>query len=104
MVGCGMQQFGPQPSEQQLAEVAHEAGVPVSNNLARHTVLAYHPLEEQVSSLGGSDGVMYRDKRDTLGGSICQSHCKGSRPAQPVHHTTVVLHHNYPAAMHMPTT
>ena len=29
--------------------------------------------------------------------------CKGSRPALPVHHTTVVLHHSYPAAVHMPT-
>ena len=24
--------------------------------------------------------------------------CKGSRPALPVHHTTVVLHRSYPAA------
>ena len=28
--------------------------------------------------------------------------CKGSRPALPVHHTTVVLHRSYPAAVHMP--
>ena len=54
--------------------MAHEAGVPVCNDLAWHTILAYHPLEEQVSSLGGSDGVMHRDKRDTLGGSIHHSH------------------------------
>ena len=26
--------------------------------------------------------------------------CKGSRPTLPVHHTTVVLHRSYPAAMH----
>ena len=30
--------------------------------------------------------------------------CKGLRPALPVHHTTVVLHHSYPAAVHMPST
>ena len=30
--------------------------------------------------------------------------CKGSCPALPVLHTTVVLHRSYPAAMHMPTT
>ena len=74
VVGHGMKQRGPQPSEQLLPEAAHEAWVLVSNDLAWHTVPAYHPLEEQVSSLGGSDGVMYRDKRDTLGGSIHHSH------------------------------
>ena len=74
MVGHGMQQFGPQPSEQLLPEAAHEAGVPFSNDLAWHTILAYHPLEEQVSSLEGSDGVMYRDNRDMLSGSIHHSH------------------------------
>ena len=30
--------------------------------------------------------------------------CKGLRPALPVHHTTVVLHRSYPAAVHMPST
>ena len=30
--------------------------------------------------------------------------CKGSRPALPIHHTTVVLHRSYLAAMHMPST
>ena len=30
--------------------------------------------------------------------------CKGLRPALPVHHTTVVLHRSFPAAMHMPST
>ena len=29
--------------------------------------------------------------------------CKGSRPALPVHHKTVVLHRSYPAAVHMPS-
>ena len=82
MVGCGMQQFGPQPSEQLLPEAAHEAGVPVGNDLTWHAILAYHPLEEQVSSLGGSDGVMYRDKRDTLGGSIHHSHSTITPPHQ----------------------
>ena len=74
VVGRGMKQLGPQPGEQLLPEATHEAGVPVSNDLAWHTILAYHPLEEQVSSLGGSDGVMHRDKRDTLSGSIHHSH------------------------------
>ena len=27
--------------------------------------------------------------------------CKGSRPALPVHYTTVVLHRRYPAVVHM---
>ena len=27
--------------------------------------------------------------------------CKGSRTALPVHHTTVVLHRSYPAAVHI---
>ena len=69
-----MQQFGTQPSEQLLPEATHEVGVPVSNKLARHAILAHHPLKEQVISLEGSDGVMHRDKRDTLGGSIHHSH------------------------------
>ena len=30
--------------------------------------------------------------------------CKGSRPALPIHHTTVVLHCSYPAAVHRPST
>ena len=30
--------------------------------------------------------------------------CKGSLPALPTHHTTVVLHRSYPAAVHMPST
>ena len=34
----------------------------------------------------------------------CAGECKGLRPALPVHHTTVVLHRSYPAAMHMPST
>ena len=29
--------------------------------------------------------------------------CKGSHPALTVHHTTVVLHRSYPAAVHMPS-
>ena len=74
MVGHGMKQLGPQPGEQLLPEAAHEAGVPVSNDLPWHAILAYHPLEEQVSSLRGSDGVVDRDKHDTLGGSIYHSH------------------------------
>ena len=69
-----MQQFGPQPSEQLLPEAAHEAGISVSNDLTWHTIIAYHPLEEQVSSLGGSNGVMHRYKHDTLGGCIHHSH------------------------------
>ena len=74
MVGRGMKQLGPQPGEQLLPEAAHEAGVPVSNDLPWHAILAYHPLEEQVSSLRGSDGVVDRDKRDTFGGSVHHSH------------------------------
>ena len=74
MVGRGVKQLGPQPGEQLLPEAAHEAGIPVSNDLPWHAILAYHPLEEQVSSLRGSDGVVYRDKRDTLSGSIHHSH------------------------------
>ena len=32
---------------------------------------------------------------------LCICHyCKGSRPTLPAHHTTVVLHRSYPAAMH----
>ena len=64
----------PQPGEQLLPEAAHEVGISVSNDLTWHTILSYHPLEEQVSSLGGSDGMVDRDKRDTLGGSIHHSH------------------------------
>ena len=30
--------------------------------------------------------------------------CKGSRPALPVHHTTVVLHCSYPAVVNMSST
>ena len=30
--------------------------------------------------------------------------CKGSRPALPFHHTTVVLRCSYPAAVHRPST
>ena len=30
--------------------------------------------------------------------------CKGSCPALPVHHTTVVLHRSYPTVVHMPST
>ena len=67
MVGSGMQEFGPQPSKQLLPEATHEVGVSVSNNLTRYAILAHHPLEEQVSSLGGSDGVMHRDKCDEIG-------------------------------------
>ena len=29
--------------------------------------------------------------------------CKGLRPALPLHHTTMVLHHSYPDAVHMPS-
>ena len=29
--------------------------------------------------------------------------CKGSRPALPVHYTTVVLHRSCPAVVHMPS-
>ena len=29
--------------------------------------------------------------------------CKGSRPALPIHHTTVVLHRSYPAVVYMPS-
>ena len=74
MVGRGMKQLGPQPGEQLLPEVAHEAGIPVSNDLPRHTILIYHPLEEQISSLEGSNCVMHRDKHDALGGSIHHNH------------------------------
>ena len=74
IVGSGMQQLAAQPSEQLLPEVTHEVGVPVSNNLAWHTILAHHLLEEQVSGLGDSDSVMHRDKRDMLGGSIHHRH------------------------------
>ena len=74
MVGRGMKQLGPRPGEQLLPEVGHEAGVPVGNDLTWHAILAYHPLEEQDSSLGASNGVMHRDKRDMLGGSVHHSH------------------------------
>ena len=74
MVSSGMQQFGSQPSEQLLPEATHEVGVPVSNNLTCNAILVHHPLNEHVSSLGSSDGLMHRDKRDTLGGSIHHSH------------------------------
>ena len=74
MVGRGMKQLGPQPGEQLLPEAAHEVGIPVGNDLTWHAILAYHPPEEQVSSRGGSDGVMHRNKRDTLVGSIHHSH------------------------------
>ena len=43
--------------------------------------------------------------------SVCAPHldfkqcvCKGSRPALPIHHTTVVLRCSYPAAVHRPST
>ena len=38
-----------------------------------------------------------------LGELVQDSHCKGSHPALPVHHTTVVLHRSYPATVHMLT-
>ena len=87
MVGRGMEQLGSQPGEQLLPEAAHEAGIPVSNDLARHAVLAHHPLEEQISSLGSSDGMVDRDKCDTFGGLIYHSHgtIKPPDQGQPKH-------------------
>ena len=69
-----MQQLGTKPCEQLLPEVTHEAGVLVSNDLACHAILAHRPLEKQVSSLGGSDGVMHGNKHGTFGGSIHHSY------------------------------
>ena len=107
VVGHGMKQRGPQPGEQLLPEAAPEAGVPVSNDRPWHAILVYHPLEEQVSRLGGSDGVVYRDKRDTLGGSIHHSHCKGLTslhcplPTQQYRcHAAILLHGHGPPITH----
>ena len=33
-----------------------------------------------------------------------ETKCKVSRPALPIHHTMVVLHCSYPAAVHRPST
>ena len=61
-VVCGaVQQLGAHACKELLPKAAHETCIPVSNDFRGHTEGPDHPLQEQVSSLGCSDGIVHGD-------------------------------------------